>query len=48
MFYKSIPTLELPPGHFLADVTVVAAEGAGVLNVAGNLGDELGSLDLFV
>ena len=33
--------------HFLVDVTV-AAEGAGVLDVAGDLGDEVGVLDLFV
>ena len=34
-------------GHFLVDVAV-AAEGAGVLDVAGDLGDEVGVLDLFV
>ena len=34
-------------GHFLVDVTV-AAEGAGVFYVAGDLGDEVGVLDLFV
>lgn len=34
-------------GHLLVDVAV-AAEGAGVLNVAGDLGDEVGVLDFFV
>ena len=34
-------------GHFFVDVAV-AAEGAGVLDVAGDLGNEVGVLDLFV
>ena len=34
-------------GHFLVDVAV-AAEGTGVLDVAGDLGDEVGILDFFV
>ena len=34
-------------GHFLVDVAV-AAEGAGVLDVAGDLGDKIGVFDLFV
>ena len=34
-------------GHLFVDVAV-ATEGAGVLDVAGDLGDEVGVLDLFV
>lgn len=34
-------------GHFLVDVAV-AAEGAGVFDVAGDLGDEVGVLDFLV